>query len=212
MADERVYAKAQNVGRQSDDTWVALRGTRDGAAIAQPWLHALMVEGKVYQVRLGTITAPLVGDIVITDTAAESAAEAATGYTIIPVRLNVDIESLGDTLPQACFKSVGALITTLGTAFVPLNLKIGGPAASGRAAVAAAGGVAVAGELATTTRVHFIATQAVAANNYLNVNFAIPPVLVGPASCYFQIATAATTGPSYFANYDFIEFVGSEIG
>ena len=212
MSDERVYAKSQSAPRATDDTWVALRASRDGAPIVLPWYVALAIEGKVYQVRLCTIKTPLVVDIVITDTAAESAAEAASGYTIMPVRLNVDIESLGDTLPQACFKSVGALITTLGTAFVPLNHKIGGPAANARAAVSAAGGVAVAAEVDTTTRVHFIATQAVAANNYLNVNFRAPPVLVGPASCYFQIATTATTGPSYFANYDFVEFVASEIG
>ena len=211
MSDERVYAKTQNVARASDDTWTNLRATRDGAPIVAPWLVTLAIEGKVYQVRLGTITTPLTGDVLITDTAAESAAEAATGFTIMPVRLNVDIEALGGTLPQVAFKSVGALITTLGAAFVPLNLRIGGPAASARAAVSAAGGVAVAAEVDTTTRVHFAATQAVAANNYLNVDFELPPVLVGPASCYLQVASV-TTGSTYFANYDFAEFVGTEVG
>jgi hypothetical protein len=160
---------------------------------------------------IGTITTPVTGDIDVTTVAAEMATEAATGYAVMPVRLNVDIESLnGGTLHVAAFKSVNALITTLGTAFTALNHKIGGPAVSGRSAAAAAGGVAVAAEAATTTRVHFRATQAAAANNYLNVNLTIPPLCVGPASFYLQVA-GTTAGPLYFANYDFIEFVGSEV-
>jgi hypothetical protein len=211
MADIRAYAKAQNVAYATDNTWKNLRATRDGAPVVAPWLAQLVIEGKAYQVRLGTIATALTSDVLITNTFAESAAEAATGFTIMPLRLNVDIAALGGTLPQVCFKSVGALITTLGAAFVPLNLKIGGPAASGRAAVSAAGGVTVASEVLTTTRIIFAATQAVAANNYLNVDFALPPVLVGPASCYLQVGSV-TTGSEYFGNYDFAEFVGTEVG
>ena len=210
MSDERVYAKQQNVPRATDDTWVSLRATRDGSPIVMPWLVALAIEGKCYQVRLGTITTPLSADIAVTDTAAESAAEAASGYVILPYRLNVNIEALVGTLPQIEFKSVGALITTLGTAFTPLNLKIGGPAASARAAVAAAGGVAVAAELNTTTRQHFSLTQTVAGDQVVDVTLAVPPVLVGAASVYLQIGSV-TTGSTYFANYEFAEFTTSEL-
>ena len=210
MSDLYVRAQQQSVGRASDGQWVALRGLRDGAPITAPWFVALAIEGAVYQVRLGTITAPLTGDVLVTDTAAESAAEAASGFTIIPLRLNVNIEALGGTLPQIEFKSVGALITTLGTAFIPLNLRIGGPAASARAAVAAAGGVAVAAELNTTTRQHFSLTQTAAGDQVINETFAVPPVLVGPASCYLQIGSVAT-GSTYFANYDFAELSSGDI-
>lgn len=210
MSDERVYAKAQSVSRATDDTWVALRSSRDGAPIVLPWYVALAIEGKCYQVQLGTITAPLTGDVLITDTKAESAAEAATGYVLLPYKLNAEIEALGGTLPQVCLKSVGALITTLGTAFVPLNLKLGGPAASGRAAVAAAGGVTVAAELATTTRVIFSATQAVAADQIIHEQFAVPHVLVGPAAVYLQVGSV-TTGSTYFANYEYAELASTDV-
>lgn len=210
MADERVYAKQQGASRTTDDNWVALRASRDGAPIVQPWFVALAVEGKVFQVRLGTITAPLTGDVEITDAAAESAAEAASGYVILPLSLNVSIEALGGTLPMVAFKSAGALITTLGTAFTPLNVKIGGPAANARAAVAAAGGVAVAAELATTTRVIFYAHQAVAADQVINEQLEIPHVLVGPASCYLQVGSV-TTGSTYFGHYEFAEFTTAEL-
>lgn len=210
MSDERVYAKQQNPPRATDDTWVALRASRDGSPIVLPWYTALAVEGKCYQVRLGTITAPLTGDVLITDTAAESAAEAASGYVILPFHLNAEIEALGGTLPQVAFKAVNALITTLGTAFTPLNLKIGGPAANARAAVAAAGGVAVAAEVNTTTRVIFSTTQAVAADQVIDKFFEVPHVLVGAASVYLQVGSV-TTGSTYFANYDFAEFTTAEL-
>ena len=178
----------------------------------QPWATALAIEGKMYQVRLGTITAFLEGDIDITDTKAESAAEAAQGRTIIPFSLAVDLEALsGGTLPQVAFKTVGALITTLGTAFVPLNLKISGPAASGRAAVSAAGGVTVAAELNTTTRVvHMQTTAVVGTGAKVDEQFDVPHVLVGPASCYLQVGTV-TAGVEYFGHYNYAEFVTSDV-
>ena len=213
MTDERVYAKHLGAPRATDDTWVALRATRDGAPIVLPWHAALAIEGKCYQVRLGTITTPLTGDIDITDATAEAAAEAAAGNTIIPLAVNVQLETLGTTLPQAALKSVGAVITTLGTAFVPLNLRIGGPAASGRAAVAAAGGVAVAAEVATTTRILAagIATAIASAQpTFLDEQFDVPHILVGPASVYLQVA-AVTAGPTYFAFFNYAELLTTDI-
>ena len=213
MTDQRVYAKQQSVTRAGDNTWLSLRASRDGSPILFPWYFALAVEGKVYQVRLGTITAPLTGDVDITDTAAEAASEAAAGMTIIPLYANVDLEALGGTLPQACLKSVGALITTLGTQFIPLPLRIGGPPASGRAAVAAAGGVAVAAEVNTTTRVlasgHTSAIGDVQPN-LMDQLFEVPHVLVGPASVYLQVGTV-TTGSAYFAFYDYAELLTNDI-
>ena len=212
MADQRVYAKQQGVPRSSDDTWVSLRASRDGAPIVMPWQVALAIEGRCYQVRLGTITTPLTGDVEITDTAAEAAAEAAAGNTIIPLFVNVEIEALGGTLPQAAFKSVGAVITTLGTAFIPLNLRVGGPAAQGRAAVAAAGGVAVAAELNTTTRVlasnHL--TTLTNGQPLLDKDFVVPHVLVGPASVYLQVGSVAT-GSTYFAFFNYAELLTNDV-
>ena len=213
MGDQRGYAKQQSAPRASDDTWAALRSSRDGSPILFPWYFALAVEGKCFQVRLGTITAPLTGDVDVTDTAAEAAAEAATGMTILPLYANVDIELLGGTLPQVCLKSVNAVITTLGTQFIPLNLRIGGPAAQGRAAVAAAGGVAVAAEVNTTTRVLASGhTSAIgdAMPNILDQLFEVPHVLVGPASVYLQVGTV-TTGTAYFGFFNYAEIATNDI-
>ncbi len=212
MTDLRVWAKQQSVSRATDDTWKKLRGTRDGSPVVQPWLTALCVEGKVYQVKAGTITATAEGDIAITDTAAEMCADAALARTIIPVHLDVTLESLsGGTVPECAAKSVGA-ISTVGNAFVPLNLRLGGPAASASARVDEVGGVTVAAELATTTRRHYAASVAAVADFHLadNVDLDTPPVLVGPACFYIQIA-GVTAGPEYFAAFEFIDLATTDV-
>ena len=167
--------------------------------------QAMVLDGRGYQVRAGTITAPLTGDVAITDTAAEMAADAAAGTTIIPVYLNASVESLnGGTLPEIAAKSV-ATVSSAGTAFVPLPLKSDGSAAVSTARVQAAGSVTVTAELATTTLRHFANVIAVAADSLLADHEFMPaPVLVGARSFYVQVA-GATAGPLYFAHFDYLE-------
>ena len=166
---------------------------------------AWILDGRGYQVRAGTITTPLTGDVEITDTAAEMCADAAVGTTIIPVYLNATVESLnGGTLPNIAAKSV-ATVSSAGTAFVPLPMFSGGSAAVSTARVQAAGAVTVTAELATTTPRHFEKQVATAALEPLaDHHFLAPPVLVGPRCFYIQIA-GVTAGPLYFAAFDYCE-------
>ena len=165
--------------------------------------QALILDGRGYQVRLGTITTPLTGDVAITDTAAEAAADAASGTTILPVFMQVDIEALGGTLPQVAAKSV-ATVSSAGAAFVPLPLKSDGAAAVSTARVAATGGVTVTAEAATTTVVHYIRTLAVAGDAQALWEPAAAPVLVG-ARCFYLQVGSVTTGSTYFANFNYLE-------
>ena len=131
-------------------------------------------------------------------------ADALLGTTIIPIHLNVSLESFaGGPLPEVAAKSVGA-VSTAGTAFVPLPLKIGATAATSTARVAAAGGVTVAAELATTTRQHFVNVVTAQADRILADTGFSGIVLTGPACFYVQVA-ATTAGPVYFANFNYIE-------
>lgn len=180
------------------------RLTTFGDQVVIDFYTAMALDGRCYQVRAGTITTPLTGDVEITDTAAEMAADAASGTTLIPVYLSVDVEALGGTLPTTAAKSV-ATVSSAGTAFVPLPLFSGGSAAVSTARVQAAGAVTVTAELATTTLRHYGRTIATAALTPLaDHEFRPPPVLVGPRCFYVQVA-AASTGPNYFAHFDYIE-------
>lgn len=173
-----------------------------------------VLTGAAYQIRAGTITTPLVGDVVITDTAAELLVNALTNTTIVPVNLNISLRLLTGTLQEYAAKSVaGAGTVGTGAAFTPLPLRSNGSAAVSTAFVGAAGAVTVPAELATTTLRHWSfsnpaagATGALPTAGYdLQWNPRMPPILVGPRVFYVQIA-ATGTGPSYYANFDYLEF------
>ena len=183
-----------------------------GQQVVMQWFQAMILDGRGYQVRAGTITTPLVGDVVLTDTAAEYSVDAAAGTTIIPVHQIISVRLSTGTLHEYATKSV-ATVSSAGAAFTPLPLFSGGSAAVTTARVAAAGGVTVTAELATTTLRHWSY-----ANPAAGFTGALPgdwhqewepvlygsPVLVGPRSLYTQVA-ATTTGPSYYANLDYLE-------
>src|SRR3990167_1848608 len=173
--------------------------------VVMDWYQAMILDGRGYQVRAGTITAPLTGDVAITDTDAEMCADAASGTTIVPVYLNASVESLnGGTLPEIAAKSV-TVVSNSGTAFVPLPLKSNGSAAVSTARVQAAGSVQVPAEAATDTARHFANVVAVAGDAILaDHEFRPAPLLVGARCFYIQIS-GATAGPLYFAHFDYIE-------
>ena len=182
-----------------------------GALVVMDFFTKAVLDGYGFQVRAGTLTTPLVGDVVITDTAAEYCVDVANGGTLIPVCNNISIRLGTGTLHEYAAKSV-ATASSAGTAFVPLPLKSDGLAASlTTARVQAAGAVTVTAELATTTQRHWSFSQPIAMGAYVPIATwepLRPPRLVGTAAAarclYVQIA-ATTTGPSYFASLDYLE-------
>ena len=182
-----------------------------GALVVIDFFAKAILDDHGYQVRAGTISVPLVGDVLITDTAAEFCVDIATGLVLIPVAQNISINLAGGTAHEYATKSV-ATASTAGAAFVPLPLNSGGPAAASTARVAAAGGVTVTAELATTTVFHWGVGRS-AADLAVDGDWEPlrPPVLNGARCLYTQIA-AATTGPSYFAHLDYLEFVAAQLG
>ena len=179
-----------------------------GALVVIDFYAKAVLDGYGYQVRAGTITTPIVGDVAITDTAAEYCVDVTTGGTMIPLSNQISIRAGTGTAQELAIKSV-ATASTAGTAFVPLPLKSDGVAASLTTARAAtAGGVTVTAELATTTLRHWeYAQQAVFTTGqvgFMTWEPLRPPRLVGVRCLYTQIA-AGTTGPSYYAHMDYLE-------
>lgn len=210
MSDSNLmgYVSQDSMLTAGENTWAPVKASKRGDLVLINWWQQMAMEGRVYQVRAGTITTPIVGDVVITDQNAEMCADAASGTTIIPCYLNIGIRLGTGTLHEYAAKSVGTA-STAGTAFVPLPLLQGGTAATSTARAAGAGAVTVAAELATTTRRHWNAANPVAVgagntNTVFEWKPVAPPVLAGVACFYVQIA-ATTTGPSYYANFDYVE-------
>ena len=188
-----------------------------GMEVNVDFYTACVMLGMAFQVRAGTITTPLVGDVVLSDTAAEYCVDSPAGTTLIPVYNNISMRLLTGTLHEYAIKSV-ATASSAGTVFVGLPLRSAGPsgatavAAVCTARVAAAGGVTVTGETATTTPRHWSwsnpaagSTGALPTAGYcLEWTPRVPPILPGIRCLYVQIA-ATGTGPSYYANLDWIE-------
>lgn len=191
---------------------------KSGALVVMDFFTKAVMDGYGWQVRAGTVTTPLVGDVVVTDTAAEFCVDIANGGTLIPVTQIISIRLGTGTLHEYATKSV-ATASTAGAAFVPLALKTGA-ATTGldTARVAAAGGVTVTAEVATTTLRHWSFSQPIAMGAY-NADCVWeplrPPRLAGSSSAarslYTQIA-ATTTGPSYYANLDYLSIPTALLG
>ena len=198
----------------TDGTQTSLWLDASGAAVVIDFYAKAVLDGFGYQVRAGTITTPLVGDVAITDTAAEYCVDATAGFVIVPVFNQISVRAGTGTAHEMAVKSV-ATVSSAGTAFVLLPLKSGGAAASLTARVGAAGACTVTAELATTTLRHWeYAQQAVFTTGQVIIPAwepLRPPVLNGARCLYVQIG-AATTGPSYYAHMDVLQFTSAQVG
>jgi hypothetical protein len=210
MSDQRVFVAHDTLDAGAENTYMAAKANKLGFEILMDFYTQMAIEGRVYQVRAGTISVPAVGDADITDTAADMAVDAPLGTTIMPVYFNISYNLAAATKFEAAGKSV-ATASTVGAAFVPLNLKSDGPASTSTARVAETGsaavGVTVTAETAATTLRHFSTSQPIPAGAYTTTydwEPTSPPVLIGVRCFYIQVA-ADTTGPSYFAHFDYIE-------
>ena len=211
MSDKRIFVAHDTLAAVGEGQWTNQKGNKLGYEVVMDFYTQMAIEGRCFQVRAGTITTPAVGDIVITDTAADMSADCLTGVTIIPVFLNVSLNLAANTLVEVAGKSVTGN-STVGAAFVPLPLKSDGPAATSTARVAETGaaavGVTVPAEAATTTIRHFSWGSPIGAgawDTWYDWEPVAPPILTGPRCFYFQIAAGATAGPSYYASFDYIE-------
>ena len=211
MVDQRLYVAQDTVPAASENTWVPKEGNKMGYEIQKDFYTQMAIEGRCYQVKAGTVSTPAVGDIKIIATAAEMCVDAASGTTVIPVFANVSLNLAVEVLTEVAGKSVGA-VSTVGAAFVPLPLLMGGSAATSTARVAETGsaavGVTVTTEASTTTLRHFAfgsPIQAGAWDTTYDWEPKAPPILSGASCFYIQVAADATAGPSYYAHFDYIE-------
>lgn len=193
---------------EADGIKADIKLNRRGEVCVVDFYTQMALEGRAFQIRMGTITVPAVGDVVITDTKAEMCVDAVTGTTVLPVHCHIAVRLGTGTLHEYAVKSVAA-VSTSGTAFVPLPLFIGGRASTCACRAAEAGGVVTIAELVTTTRCHWHVANplAVAAGHSFTTHVwepRTPPPVVGPANAYVQVA-ATGTGPSYYSAFEYIE-------
>ena len=205
----RGYANYGAPRAMGDGTEGDVKINRMGELCVMDFYTQAVLEGRVYQVKAGTITAPLVGDGDITDTKCEMYAQANSGMTLLPVYVNIATRLAAATLFEYAVKSVGAAAVTAAN-FIPLPLYMGGPASRCVAAVGQTGAIEVAAEANTTTRTHYHYANPLDDGDGHGLDYAIiwqpqcPPPLAGVACVYVQVA-GDTTGPEHFTSLDYIE-------
>ncbi len=196
--------------------WTPMRATARGEQRMIDFYTEMAFEGRCFQVRAGTIASPLTADTVLTDTAAQFCVDAGTGLTIIPAELQVAILAVATATTHTLkLKAVGAA-STVGTVFVPLPLRQGGAASSSTARAMTDGGVTVAAEAVTTTRVLFealeIGTTTVATYDWsgrvqsgaISWIPRIPYVGDGVACVYCQVAST-TAADTHYGHLNYVE-------
>lgn len=177
------------------------------AAIMDFWVYHSLA-GNMFQVRAGTITTPVVGQVPITNSAAEACVDAPAGGMVMIASHNISLRLAAGSLFEIAGKSVGSA-SSAGTAFTPLTLKFvtGARAAAATARVQPTGNVTVTAELATTTRRNWSWSQPIAAGAWPTWYDYVPrecPVLSAGACYYLQVGGAGTA-PSYYMSFDFLD-------
>lgn len=183
-----------------------------GAGVVMDFLTKSILDGHGYQLRDGVLSTPVVADIEVTTLAAEMSANSIAGTVLIPIRYNFDFEALnGSTLPQVSVKMT-ATAATAGTAFTPLPLLVGGPAATlTTGMVNDAGGVTVVDDAATTTRLLYASHQAAVGNFDVDINLYGRGVVNGAGNVYVAIGSV-TAGVQYFHALSYLEYTTGQLG
>lgn len=217
MTDAQVQVRVgQDVPlAEAEGNPVYLKGSKRGEAAVIDFYTEMALEGRGYQLRAGVLSAPIIGDVALTTTAAEMAVEAIEGMAIICVYLNIAIAVGTGTLHEYILGSGDGSISG-GTVFVPLPLIVDtNSVASGAVAqTGAAGGVTVIAD-AVTTRAHWHGANpvVVGAGHAITTHVyqpRTPPTVANVA--HFWVGIAATgTGPSYFASLDWIQLPWANI-
>ena len=180
-----------------------------GMQIVVDWRAKMMLDGLGYQVKLGSISAPVTGDgTAITTQAAEMSIDGPSGTTLFPLDTWVSTHALTADLSEVQLNTV-QVIATSGTAFTPLPLRTDGPVSGLVARAAATGAVAVAADVVTTTVTLFNAhseeggtpaTDTALGDRVMRYEPFGSPVLVGACSLYLQVALM-----TYFAAMNFLQ-------
>lgn len=150
MVNPRVYAKQMDVARATDDTWVALRATRDGSAIVMPWYQALVLEGRVFQGTASAVIAEITPATTYADASGTLGIDIPDGSAAIPLKCEVTVALTTAGNEVYFFTSRVLNAVGNGTTVTPRNLRVDNPLTT-RASVEHT--ITTAGDTVTQTEV-----------------------------------------------------------
>jgi len=129
MSDMRGNAKINSLSRASGLQLVRL--TPDGSVFTADWLHALALEGRVFNASVGTATTPITFKTGYTTAQPELAVDVPSGTTIIPIYVGVYLEdSAGTDNEVVMLTSTTAVGAGMSTAITPKSSRTDNPIAT----------------------------------------------------------------------------------
>lgn len=208
MATAEIRGRAgisDNIQNSADGFPVDARAFKDGTLAVIDWRMIKVMEGKVFQIQLGTEDAPIASTTSIDDALVWAVVDVPTGYIAIPIRAECHVATWTTaTLINAMLEVDNGKVryTSGGTAFVPLNLNTGSSAASGCSAyvgtdITVAAKTALGSiEVARMTFGEDAKATATADEKCFIYDDVCPPYVKGPGSIllHFGAATADVTG------------------
>ena len=214
MSQLIVISQQNSPGLGADGTHLAQRATRDGIPFIASWKQALLLEGRVFQVTVGSLSAgadiaPITGgggNLVVDQDQPEFIIGVPNGLTLIPldimISVNGDVDAdteVIDIILTADTTSQGPSSVT-GTIESPTNMITNGPGPRGTAFSAITSDITdptVSMILDSETLTEAAVTVVNALVYSLKLHYApkIPVLLKGPASLYgYWGGTADATG------------------
>jgi hypothetical protein len=204
MAQNMIFAQQNAPGTSSEGNPVGARGTRDGIAFTATWKQALLLEGRLHQITVGTIAAG--GDVTlivgggngttVDQDQPEFGISVPSGTSLIPVQIDIACQALEDANDEVAniivYADTAAAYADDGTVTseTPVNLLD----ASGVTTVATAFSAATA-DITDPTVSRILAMESIAVTGAEAAGFApvpivmhyepeAPHILTGPCAIY----------------------------
>lgn len=170
MADMRLVSEINSISRIRGNR--ALSGTPDGAAYTADWVSRLAMEGRVYNVSVGSATTPATFKTGYTALQPELVIDIPSGTTIIPISIRVMLEdSAGTDTEIVALTSTTVVGAGTSTAVTPKSTRTDSPnGASGVSAYSL-----YSGNGTTTPTIH---------NEFWRAGYAFADTTVGPLKLY----------------------------
>lgn len=225
MADETrsVGLFSPTLREYGNDSYQVIGITRRGEQKSIDFVRYMLMEGRGYHIRAGTVATGVAMDSTLTDTDAEMCVDAPTNYTMIPINFALAFDEIATaTTVRVAIKAVGTA-SNAGTVFKPIPLLQGGANCSSTARVQNNGAVQVPAEvfdqdspLTAARRLwqyNSVYTQT-PATDLANAASGFGTIAASAAdlnyvgkgvACLYVQAAATTAFPLYFASLDFIE-------
>jgi hypothetical protein len=223
MTQTYAYVNDASLQGAAEGSAVALQATKRGELRVQDFITHMLINGRGYHIRAGTVATGVAMDSTLTDTDAEMCVDAAAGTTIIPINFAIAFDEIATaTTVRVAVKAVGTA-SNAGTAFVPIPLLQGGSNCTATARVQNNGAVQVPAEVFDQTspltacrrlfQFNAVYTQTPATDLGSHAG---PPATIAAAvadlnyvgkgvACVYVQAAATTAFPLYFASLDFLE-------